>query len=414
MVRKPVIRASMIIAIILISCVSPTDTPPPDNTPPTIIVYSPAASDTVATGLTEVSYEAEDDRGIESVELYMNETFVSRNYPGENEAKPTVSLDVDTSYINTRVSYYLIAYDLSENASISEKMTDIFVKPNMAPPNAPSNLELTKLSDSIINLRWQDNSEDESGFQVWRKDDSSEYANVQTLPANSVSANDTGLVADIVYYYKIRAFNQYSYAESEEASTEGMMTLIEAPSNVRATSFGTGWIRLFWQDNSDDELAFIIQRKIASGSDFSQIATLSPNTIQYDDRENLYASTAFTYRIAALSQAGQSDWSDEVTVSTLAIDLVPPSNLAASYDSTNSLVRLTWNDNSIYEIETRIERKIGFGGVFSEIGKVGMNVTAYADSTVQQNDTYYYRVRAYIQEGLFSDYSNEASIEITP
>ncbi len=414
MIRTPFIRANIFILILLTSCVSPTDTPPPDNTPPTITVYSPAASDTVSTGLTEVSYEAEDDRGIESVELYMNETFVSRNYQQENESLPTVRLDVDTSYINTRVSYYLIAYDLSENTTTSEKMTDIFVEPDMAPPNAPSNLELTKLSDSIINLRWQDNSEDESGFQVWRKNDNSDYANVQTLPANSVSANDTGLVADIIYYYKIRVFNQYSYAESEEASTEGMMILIEAPSNVRATSFGTGWIRLFWQDNSDDELAFIIQRKIASGSEFAQIATLSPNTVQYDDRENLYASTAFTYRIAALSQAGQSDWSDEVTVSTLAIDLVPPSNLVASYDSTNSLVRLTWNDNSIYEVETRIERKTGAAGLYAEIGKVGLNVTAYADSTVQQNLTYYYRVRAYIQEGLFSDYSNEASVEITP
>lgn len=414
MVRNILIRAMSCFMILFLFCVSPTETPPPDKTAPTIAVYWPASNDTISSGLTEVSFEAEDDRGIESVELYMNETFVSRNYPGENENLPTVYLDVDTSFINTRISYFLIAYDLSENATTSETMADIFVKPNMAPPNAPSNLQLTKLSDTMINLQWQDNSENELGFEVWRKDDSNDYANVQTLPVNSISANDTGMVADVVYYYKIRAFNKYSYAESEEANTESMITLIEAPSNVGAKSFGTNWIRLLWQDNSDNELAFLIQRKIASGSDFAQIATVPPNTSQYDDRENLYASTAFTYRIAALSQTGQSDWSDEVTISTLAIDLVPPSNLTASYDSTDNRVNLTWNDNSIYEVESRIERKTGAAGLYAEIGIVGLNVTAYADTTVQQNLTYYYRVRAYIQEGLFSDYSNEANVEIGP
>ncbi|MFZ5519140.1 MAG: fibronectin type III domain-containing protein [Candidatus Zhuqueibacterota bacterium] len=408
------IRAMGWFMIFFLFCVSPTDSPPPDKSAPTITVYWPALNDTISSGLTEVSFKAEDDRGIESVELYMNETFVSRNYPQENEAKPAVFLNVDTSFINTRISYYLIAYDLSENSATSETMTSIFVKPNMTPPDAPSNLELTKLSETIINLQWQDNSDNELGFQVWRKNNSNSYASMQTLPANSISANDTGMVSDIVYYYKIRAFNKYSYSESEEANTEGMITRVEAPSNVQAKSFGTNWIRLLWQDNSDNELAFIIERKIASGSVFSQIATLSPNTIQFDDHENLYASTAFTYRIAALSQTGQSDWSNEVTVTTLAIDLVPPSNLVASYDSTNNRVNLTWNDNSIFEVETRIERKIGAAGVFSEIGKVGMSVTAYSDSTVQRNFTYHYRVRAYIQEGLFSDYSNEASVEITP
>jgi len=414
MIKKAPIRAMGCLMILFLFCVSPTDSPPPDNTAPTITVYWPALNDTISSGRTEVIYDADDDRGIESVELYMNEIFVSRNYPQENEAKPAVFLDVDTSFIDARISYYLIAYDMSEHSATSQKMTNVFVKPNTAPPNAPSGLQLTKLSDTIINLQWQDNSNDELGFQVWRKDDSNAYTNVQTLLANSISANDTAMASEIVYYYKIRAFNKYSYSESDEANTASMITLVEEPTNVQAQSFGTNWIRLLWQDNSDDELAFVIERKIASGRDFSQIATVSPNTIQFDDRENLYASTAFTYRIAALGQAGRSDWSNEVTVSTLAIDLVPPSNLVASYDSADKTVHLTWNDNSIYEVETRIERKTGAAGVYLEIGKVGMNVTTFADSTVQQNLSYSYRVRAFIQEGLFSDYSNEASAEITP
>jgi len=413
-IKSPIISTMLYFTFVFVSCISPVNSPPPDKTAPTVKVIAPAANDTVSAGSTEVIYEAYDDRGIESVELYLNDKFYSRTYPQTDESKPTVYLDVESSYINTRVTYYLIVYDLSANSATSEKITNIFVQPDMAPPIAPSELQLAKLSDTSINLRWQDNSDDELGFEVWRKDSSADYANIQTLPPNSISTNDTGLVFDIIYYYKVRAINQYNYSESNEVSTQSMVTVIEAPTDARAISFGTNWIRLSWQDNSDNELVFIIERKISSSLEFAQLATLSPNTTQYDDHKNLFASTIYTYRIAALSQVGQSDWSNEVTVTTLSIDLIPPSNLSASYDSTNNRVRLTWNDNSIYEVETRIERKTGVGGVFAEIGKVGINVTIFVDSALHTNGMYYYRVRGFVQEGLFSDYSNEAFVETTP
>ncbi len=399
------------IFVLFSTCVSPTSGPPPDKTAPVVQVYQPATSDTVYTGTTEVIYDASDDRGLDAIELFMNELFVSRNQVNEDGSKPAVYLSIDTSYIHSNVKYYLIAYDQSGNLAVSNEMTDILVIPNISPPAEPTDLQLTKLSDSIINLQWSDNSEDEHGFEIWRKDETADYALCQSLPANTISANDTVLVPNQIYYYKIRAFHQYGFSESEEVSTAADIKLIEAPSDLQVTAFGTRWVRLTWHDNSDNELAFIIQRKIASGAEFSQIAVLPPNTIKYDDRENLFASSSYTYRMAALGSQGQSDWSEEVTITTLSIDIVPPSDLNASYNAENNNVRLSWRDNSIYEIETRIERKTGFAGAFLEIGSVGINVASYVDSTVQSEMGYYYRVRAFVQEGLFSDYSNEVFVE---
>ncbi|MBD3290576.1 hypothetical protein GF337_17355, partial [candidate division KSB1 bacterium] len=362
-------------------------------------------------GETEVIYDASDDRNLEAIELYIDSVFALRIPWNDDGSKPAVFLSLDTSLVQTKIGYYLIAYDENENSAISNEMTNLYVMPNYTPPENPSDLQITKLSDTVINLKWADNSENEDGFEVWRKDESTDYAIRQSLPPNTISANDTGLVPNRIYYYKIRAFHEYGYSESGEVSTEEEISLIEAPSELQATAFGTRWVRLTWQDNSDNELAFIIQRKIASGAEFSQIAALPPDTMRYDDRENLYASSSYTYRIAALGPQEQSDWSQEVTITTLSIDIVPPSDLEATYNADNNYVRLTWRDNSIYENETRIERKIGIAGSYSEIAAVEINIAAFTDSTVQRDTGYYYRVRAFVQDGLFSDYSNEAFIE---
>jgi subtilisin len=84
----------------------------------------------------------------------------------------------------------------------------------------------------------------------------------------------------------------------------------------------------------------------------------------------------------------------------------PPSNLVASAASLTQ-INLSWADNSNFEDGFKIER--WNGGVFSEIGAVGANVTMYADSGLTPSTTYRYRVRAFNDEGGNSGYSNESS-----
>jgi alpha-tubulin suppressor-like RCC1 family protein len=73
-------------------------------------------------------------------------------------------------------------------------------------------------------------------------------------------------------------------------------------------------------------------------------------------------------------------------------------------------IDLSWQDNSNNEDAFRIERAIGLGGNWQEIGSTTMNVTTYSDTNnLAQGVTYYYRVRGYMTTGDFSNYSNEAS-----
>lgn len=69
-------------------------------------------------------------------------------------------------------------------------------------------------------------------------------------------------------------------------------------------------------------------------------------------------------------------------------------------------IDLIWTDNSTGETGFIIERSADSGGTWTEIGRVGANVTSYNDTTVTEGTTYTYRVRAYDSNGS-SGYSNE-------
>ncbi len=75
-------------------------------------------------------------------------------------------------------------------------------------PAAPTNLRATALSSSRINLAWQDNSADESGFAIERKTGAGgTYAQIGTAAANEASFGDTGLWTGTTYFYRLKAIN---------------------------------------------------------------------------------------------------------------------------------------------------------------------------------------------------------------
>jgi uncharacterized repeat protein (TIGR03806 family) len=90
---------------------------------------------------------------------------------------------------------------------------------------------------------------------------------------------------------------------------------------------------------------------------------------------------------------------------------VQPSALAATAMSTTR-IDLAWTDNANNETGFKVERKLGAGGVYAQIGATGGGITTYSDTTLTAGTTYYYRVRATNGAGD-SGYSNEANATTT-
>ena len=81
---------------------------------------------------------------------------------------------------------------------------------NGAAPVIPSNLIASAQAYNKIGLTWTDNSDNESGFEIWRSTSvSSGYAIVGTTGTGGSSFIDSTVAANTRYYYQVRAINLY-------------------------------------------------------------------------------------------------------------------------------------------------------------------------------------------------------------
>ncbi|RLD15752.1 MAG: hypothetical protein DRI22_02075 [Caldiserica bacterium] len=227
-----------------------------------------------------------------------------------------------TSYSDTTVSaettyYYRVKAHNSWGDSGYSNVVNITTPACGTPPAAPTNLTATPASSDTIELSWTDNSDNEDGFRIERKEAGGTYSEIATLPANTTSYTDTGLNPETTYYYRVRAYNSFGtsgYSNEAHATTPPAGTTPTSPSNLTAEATSPTEVSLSWTDNSDNEDGFKLERKQGSGP-FSVIATLPPNTTTYTDT-GLTPETTYTYRVRAYNSYGYSPYSNEVTVKT--------------------------------------------------------------------------------------------------
>jgi YVTN family beta-propeller protein len=88
-----------------------------------------------------------------------------------------------------------------------------------------------------------------------------------------------------------------------------------------------------------------------------------------------------------------------------------PSDLGAALNTDNQ-IDLSWTDNSSDELGFKIERRPDSATRFSQIATVDAGVTSYLDSSLSDNTTYTYRVRAF-NEVADSEYATATGVTTT-
>lgn len=104
-----------------------------------------------------------------------------------------------------------------------------------------------------------------------------------------------------------------SYAQSLADCLVGSGNKPEVPQNFRIEHPSSDTVVLYWDDTPTED-TFIIQRKDAGGA-WMQIADLPANTLSYIDSGLMPAATYY-YRIAAREGSFQSEWSEEIGITT--------------------------------------------------------------------------------------------------
>lgn len=86
-------------------------------------------------------------------------------------------------------------------------------------PLAPGNATALAKSKTSIQLTWGDNSNNETGFEVWRSTDKVNYTLRATVGNNVSTYTDNGLGLDTRYYYKVRALKAAVQSDFSNVAT---------------------------------------------------------------------------------------------------------------------------------------------------------------------------------------------------
>ena len=291
----------------------------------------------------------------------------------------------------------------------------VFQPNSSANSAAPSNLAATPAGTGQVDLAWQDNTDNESGFESQVAPGPGGPFTPSTMTAaNTTAASITGLASSQTYCFKVRAFitkgKQRQYTEFSNASCATTLPppapAPNPPSGTTATPVNSTSIAITWMDNSSDETGFRVERGVGGCSaTWVTAATTGANVTSYIDGGQIPDQGA-CYRVRAVNGASASAPSTEAST----VPPAAPTNLTASSASgmPHRAIDLTWVDRSSAEDGFQVQRALTAGGPWQVVTFVTVNSTSYRDTALAASTTYWYRVRASRNAG-FSDGSNEAS-----
>ncbi|WP_037328819.1 fibronectin type III domain-containing protein, partial [Runella zeae] len=212
--------------------------------------------------------------------------------------------------------YYKVRALNNGGSSAFSNVAEVTTLPEI--PKAATGLTATAVSSSQIDLKWTDNSDNETGFDLERSSDGSNFSGLTSLGAGVVTFQNTGLSASTKYYYRVRAKNSAGvsdWSNIADATTQSPpVTVPKAATSLTATAVSSSQIDLKWTDNSDNETGFDLERS-SDGSNFSGLTSLGAGVVTFQNT-GLSASTKYYYRVRAKNSAGVSDWSNIADATT--------------------------------------------------------------------------------------------------
>ncbi len=336
------------------------------------------------------------------------------------------------------------------------------VAPGGTAPTAPSSLVAATVSAKKISLNWQDNSNNETGFQLFRSlSATGPFVTIATVKPNRTSYTDSLLTPSTTYYYKVQAINQYGSSKFNAQDSSalsynfyGNYTANNLASIATSTPASTGTSTNFTLGvttaTSDFALTFNGYINITTagsytfytssddGSNLLLDGTLLVNNDGLHGTQEISGTRTLTVgRHAIQVNFFQQGGGQVLTVSYAgpgiskkvipdAVLSIPPSNattqalppVAAAPTGLSGTaqgpthVALSWTDADINATGFQVWRSPVTNSNYLLTATLPL-VTSYTDSGLTANSLYFYKVTATNEAGS-SAYSNEISVTTTP
>jgi hypothetical protein len=197
--------------------------------------------------------------------------------------------------------------------------------PPTPPDGAPDGLATTLVAYNEVDLHWNDHSTNENGFQILRCTGAgcTPTTAIGSVGTGVTSYNDTTVAASTTYTYKVLAYNGGGTVDCVNPATVSATTPAPpalspptAPSNLSVIATSKNWIYLSWQDNSNNETNFDIERCAgATCTNFAALTSVGANVTTFRNT-GLVRHTTYRYRVKARNSSGSSTYAGPVSGTT--------------------------------------------------------------------------------------------------
>jgi hypothetical protein len=211
------------------------------------------------------------------------------------------------------------------------------------------------------------------------------------------------------------AFASTGPASTSVGTAQFAGSAMDAPANLTAVPVSPTVILLSWEDKSNNEIKFIIERRTGR-SEYFQVNAVGSNVTTYSDTI-LNAGTTYYYRVAVYGAGGVLAYSNEASANTL----LPPNPVPLLFYPGNAYFvptqtpMMQWglSENAL-TFELQVATDPEYANLV--VNETGLKNTYYnvPDSVFHWYALYFWRVRATDASGRNTEWSAPSYFRVMP